>query len=53
VSKDSGGTAGAKIIAARELGLPVVLVERPEPPPGQTVASVAEALTWIESSLCL
>jgi precorrin-6A/cobalt-precorrin-6A reductase len=53
VSKDSGGTAGAKIIAARELGLPVVLIERPEPPPGQTVASVAEALTWIESSLCL
>ena len=37
VSKDSGGQAGAKILAARQLGLPVVLVERPPPPTGPIV----------------
>lgn len=51
VSKDSGGQAAAKIIAARRLGLPVVLVERPAPPPGPTVPSVAEAVAWIERTL--
>jgi precorrin-6A/cobalt-precorrin-6A reductase len=53
VSKDSGGQAGAKILAARKLGLPVVLVERPEPPAGETVATVAEALSWIDARLRL
>lgn len=51
VSKDSGGRAAAKIIAARRLGLPVVLVERPPQPPGMTVESVDAALGWIESTL--
>ena len=51
VSKDSGGQAGAKIIAARKLRIPVVLVERPKPPPGPTVATVAETLAWIERTL--
>ncbi len=51
VSKDSGGRAGAKIVAARRLGLPVVLVERPEPPAGPTVATVEGALDWIEKTV--
>ena len=51
VSKDSGGTAGAKIIAARKLGLPVVLVERPPSPAGPTVATVDAAIDWIETTL--
>jgi precorrin-6A/cobalt-precorrin-6A reductase len=51
VSKDSGGTAGAKIVAARSLGLPVVLVERPPSPAGPTVATVAAAIDWIETTL--
>jgi precorrin-6A/cobalt-precorrin-6A reductase len=48
VAKNSGGewTYG-KIAAARRLGLPVVMVRRPAPPTGQTVASVAAALAWI------
>jgi precorrin-6A/cobalt-precorrin-6A reductase len=51
VSKDSGGRAGAKIIAARRLGLPVVLVERPPQPAGPTAATVDEILGWMERTL--
>lgn len=51
VSKDSGGRAGAKIEAARRLGLPVVLVERPPPPPGPVAASVADVVGWLEATL--
>lgn len=48
VSKNSGGFAArAKLDAARELGIPVVMVARPPPPPGKTVATVAAAREWI------
>jgi precorrin-6A/cobalt-precorrin-6A reductase len=49
VTKDSGGSmTAAKLTAARELGLPVVLVRRPPVPPGvPTVATVDEALAWV------
>jgi len=49
VSKDSGGhMTEAKLVAARELGIPVVLVRRPPLPPGvPTVATVEEALAWV------
>ncbi len=52
VSKNSGG-AGiyAKIEAARALDLPVVMVERPALPEGETVETVAAALAWIERRL--
>jgi precorrin-6A/cobalt-precorrin-6A reductase len=50
VTKNSGGTATyPKLAAARSLGIPAVLVARPEKPSGVTeVASVAEALAWLE-----
>ncbi len=51
VSKDSGGQAGAKILAARRLGLPVVLVERPPPPAGPTAETVDAVMNWIEATL--
>ncbi|WP_079197324.1 cobalt-precorrin-6A reductase [Streptomyces sp. CB03911] len=49
VTKDSGGAATApKLTAARELGLPVVIVRRPEPPSGVPVAEdVTAALAWL------
>jgi precorrin-6A/cobalt-precorrin-6A reductase len=49
VTKDSGGhLTEAKLTAARELGIPVVLVRRPPLPAGVvTVATVAQAMTWL------
>ena len=48
VSKNSGGPAArAKLEAARALGLPVVMIARPPPPPGERVGSVAAARAWI------
>ena len=50
VSKNSGTDATyAKIIAARELGLPVVMVERPQLPPARLAAGVDEVLTWLDA----
>ena len=54
VSKNSGGAATyGKIGAARQLGLTVVMIERPEKPTGRIAASAAEAMRWLESQLAL
>ena len=48
VSRASGGAATeAKLIAARELGLPVIMVRRPPPEPGPAVETVEAALDWL------
>jgi precorrin-6A/cobalt-precorrin-6A reductase len=49
VTKDSGGTmTSAKLHAARELDVPVVVVQRPPlPATGQTVGTVDDAVAWI------
>lgn len=45
VSRDSGGAAtAAKLAAARDLALPVVLLDRPAPPDAPVVATVEEAV---------
>ena len=50
VSKNSGGAAArAKIDAARELAIPVVMIARPPPPAGDRATTVASVLAWIES----
>ncbi|MEJ6392828.1 cobalt-precorrin-6A reductase [Gymnodinialimonas sp. 2305UL16-5] len=47
VSKNSGGTgAYAKIAAARDLSLPVIMIDRPEMPERAEVATPAEVLAW-------
>jgi precorrin-6A/cobalt-precorrin-6A reductase len=52
VSKNSGGGATyAKIIAARDLGIPIVMVQRPAIPDGEKVASVEEAIAWLSPHL--
>jgi precorrin-6A/cobalt-precorrin-6A reductase len=48
VARNSGGNgARAKIDAARELGLPVIMIARPALPERQQVESVDEVLAWL------
>ena len=48
VSKNSGGAATyGKIIAARELGIPVVMIERPAIPAVIRVSEVETAIAWL------
>jgi precorrin-6A/cobalt-precorrin-6A reductase len=52
VSKNSGGEATyAKIIAARELGLSVVMVQRPIVPDGDMVRDALGAINWLQDRL--
>ncbi|MFD0986308.1 cobalt-precorrin-6A reductase [Methyloligella solikamskensis] len=52
VSKNAGGAATyAKLVAARALGLPVVMVARPEKPGGHRVETVEAAFAWLEARL--
>ena len=54
VARNSGGTgARAKIDAARELGLPVVMLKRPELPDRKRTESVAEVMQWLGHRTCL
>lgn len=49
VSKNAGGAPTyAKIAAARALGLPVVMIARPEKPAGHVVAGPMEAAQWLD-----
>jgi precorrin-6A/cobalt-precorrin-6A reductase len=48
VARNSGGTgARAKIDAARELGLPVIMIQRPQLPERRKTESVAEIMQWL------
>ncbi len=49
VSKNSGGDATfAKIIAARELNIPIVMIKRPQMPVCEQVINVEEAIAWLK-----
>ena len=48
VTKNSGGDgAAAKLAAARHLGLPVVMIDRPAEPAGEIVGDVEAARDWV------
>jgi precorrin-6A/cobalt-precorrin-6A reductase len=52
VVRASGGAATeAKLVAARELGLPVLMLRRPPAPCGASVTSVEDALAWLAREL--
>jgi precorrin-6A/cobalt-precorrin-6A reductase len=54
VARNSGGDgARAKIDAARMLGLPVIMISRPELPERSRVESVAEIMQWLGHRTCL
>jgi precorrin-6A/cobalt-precorrin-6A reductase len=49
VARNSGGSAGyGKVAAARALGIPVVMIEPPDPPPGAAAETVEDAVAWID-----
>ncbi|MBV9846982.1 MAG: cobalt-precorrin-6A reductase [Kutzneria sp.] len=50
VTKDSGGP-GAKLSAARILGVPVIMVRRPPLPPVDVAGAVDDAVYWINAKL--
>ncbi|WP_199489420.1 cobalt-precorrin-6A reductase [Pseudotabrizicola alkalilacus] len=51
VAKNAGGSgAGAKLVAARRLGLPVILIDRPALPPRLVLGSVPEVMRWLHHS---
>ncbi len=52
VSKNAGGAgAEAKLAAARALGLPVIMIARPEVPQRKVLATVAEVMGWLRGSM--
>lgn len=52
VTKNAGGAAtAAKLVAARALGLPVIIVARPRKPPAPTAATVEELVELIGGRL--
>ncbi|MDA9411151.1 MULTISPECIES: cobalt-precorrin-6A reductase [unclassified Bradyrhizobium] len=54
VARNSGGDgARAKIDAARLLGLPVIMISRPNLPERKRVESVAEVMQWLGHRTCL
>lgn len=54
VAKNSGGAgAEAKLIAARGLGLPLILIDRPVSPGRRVAGTVAEVMRWLSHEACL
>ncbi|MGG6295482.1 cobalt-precorrin-6A reductase [Leptolyngbya sp. AN02str] len=49
LTKNSGGAATvSKLVAARELNLPMVMVQRPSLPDGVQVSDVERAVAWVQ-----
>ncbi|NJR65899.1 MAG: cobalt-precorrin-6A reductase [Leptolyngbyaceae cyanobacterium CRU_2_3] len=53
VSKNSGGDATyAKVMAARELSIPIVMIQRPAMPDAESVPDIESALAWLKQHSC-
>ena len=53
VSKNAGGPGRAKLDAATQLVIPIVMIERPAPPPGPTADTVEAAVAWIRETVAI
>jgi precorrin-6A/cobalt-precorrin-6A reductase len=52
LTKDSGGAhTVAKLDAAGDLGIPVVIIARPEHPPVRTFSTVADTAAWVSRAV--
>lgn len=51
VCKNSGGSTAAKLVAARAAAIPVVILQRPALPAGETVPDVEAAMQWLSYRL--
>ena len=52
VAKNAGGAgAEAKILAARTLGIPVIMIDRPELPDRPVRGTVAGIMDWLHARL--
>ncbi len=52
ITKNSGGIqSAAKLEAAQELGIRVMIIQRPELPPGDVVETVKAVERWLESGI--
>ena len=52
IAKNSGGAATyGKIVAARSLGISVIILRRPPAPDGPAVETVADAIAWLDHAL--
>lgn len=47
VTRNAGGDSRARLDAARALGIPVLLIDRPPQPPGPTASTPDEAVAWM------
>ena len=46
--RNSGGAEGlSKVVAARQLGLRIIMIDRPPAPEGLAVQTVAQVLDWL------
>ena len=48
IAKDAGGVTAPKLAAARVLGIDVILLDRPEQPPGPLVQTAEQAVAWLQ-----
>jgi len=51
VSKHAGGPVPAKITAAVERDLPIILIRQPDPPPGERVETIDAAVDWVTARI--